>query len=69
MIIYIVSIYDGGWINNAVFKNKDEAKKHIVERYKRFCSTKEDKIAKIIEMLDKDEYIENFAAIETWEVK
>ena len=72
MTVYLVQIYDWDWGNDAVFKDKNDAKKYIIERFKELYPVEaEDEMimTDIIESLETDNYIEDFAAIETWEVK
>ena len=72
MTIYIVQILDWDWGNDAVFKDKNDAKKYIIERFKELYPVEaEDEriMADITKSLEEDSYIEEFAAIETWEVK
>ena len=72
MTIYIVQIYDWDWENDAVFKDKNDAKKYIIKRFKKLypAEAKDERImADITKSLEEDSYIEEFAAIETWEVK
>lgn len=73
MTVYIVQIYDGwSWENDAVFQNKNDAKKYILKRFKEEhpAEAKDEMImADVIESLEIDSYIEEFATIEKWEVQ
>ena len=72
MTIYIVQIYDWDWENDAVFKDKNDAKKYIIKRFKKLYPAEAENeriMADITKSLEEDSYIEEFAAIETWEVK
>ena len=72
MTVYIVQIYDWGWENDAVFKDKNDAKKYIIERFKELYPVEaEDEriMADITKSLEEDSYVEEFAAIEAWAVQ
>lgn len=72
MTVYIVQIYDWDWENDAVFKDKNDAKKYVIELFKKAYPVEaEDEItmADVIKSLDEGSYIEEFASIETWEVQ
>ena len=72
MTIYIVQIWDWDWEIDAVFKDKNDAKKYIIKRFKELypVEAKDERImADITKSLEEDSYIEEFAAIEIWEVK
>ena len=72
MTVYLVQIYDWDWENDAVFKDKNDAKKYIIEGFKELYPVEaedEEIMADITKSLEEDSYIEEFVAIETWEVK
>lgn len=72
MTVYIVQLYDWDWENDAVFKNIEDAKKYIIKRFKEEYpaeAAEEEVMATVIEYLNEDNYIEEFAAIKTWEVQ
>lgn len=77
MTVYIVQIEDWGWENNGVFANKEDAKKDIltqfVDHFPEECEKDENEMLTppqdIIDELNENDYITDFAAIETWEVE